>query len=45
MLPSSDGGGGAAPELIPNARAAFIVDQVNPSYTPPPLSSGNFVGS
>jgi hypothetical protein len=36
MLPSSDGGGGAAPELIPNARAADIVEQVNPSYTPPP---------
>mgnify|MGYP006203080233 CR=1 FL=1 len=33
MQPSSDGGGGAAPELIPNARAAVIVDRVNPSYT------------
>jgi hypothetical protein len=30
MPPSSDGGGGAAPERIPNARAVAIVDRVNP---------------
>ena len=33
MPPSSDGGGGAAPERTPNARAVAIVDRVNPSYT------------
>jgi len=33
MPPSSDGGGGAAPERTPNARADAIVDRVNPSYT------------
>ena len=33
MPPSSDGGGGAARERIPNARAVPIVDRVNPSHT------------
>ena len=33
MPPSSDGGGGAAPERIPNARAVPIIDRVNPSHT------------
>jgi hypothetical protein len=37
MQPSSDGGGGAAPELIPNARAADIVDQVKTYYLLHPL--------
>jgi hypothetical protein len=33
MPPSSGGGGVAAPERTPNARAVAIVDRVNPSYT------------
>ncbi len=33
MPPSSDGGGGAAPERILNAQAVPIIDRVNPSHT------------
>jgi hypothetical protein len=33
MPSSSDGGGGAARERIPNARAVPIIDRVNPSHT------------
>ena len=37
MTPSSDGGGSAAPERTPDARAVVIVAESIPPKAPPPL--------